>query len=67
MFKTHTIGSRLLFEIPRSELGKEMLIVKRAVRVRSTPATAVRKSAHATWSVERMNNRILLRTVSTPP
>ncbi|HEX9164657.1 MAG TPA: zinc-dependent metalloprotease [Gemmatimonadales bacterium] len=65
MFKTHMIGSRLLFEIPRAELGKEMLIVKRAVRV---PVNAgyggqeIGPRYVVRW--ERMNNRILLRTVS---
>lgn len=65
MFKTHMIGSRLYFEIPRSQLGKEMLIVKRAVRV---PVNAgyggqeIGPRYVVKW--ERMNNRILLRTVS---
>jgi hypothetical protein len=65
MFKTHMIGSRLLFEIPRSELGKEMLIVKRAVRV---PVNAgyggqeIGPRYVVRW--DRMGNRILLRTVS---
>ena len=59
------IGSRLYFEIPRSQLGKEMLIVKRAVRV---PVNAgyggqeIGPRYVVKW--ERMNNRILLRTVS---
>jgi hypothetical protein len=65
MFKTHMIGSRLYFEIPRSQLGREMLIVKRVVRV---PVNAgyggqeVGPRYVVKW--ERMNNRILLRTVS---
>ena len=33
LFKTHRVGSRLLFEIPRSALNKEMLLVTRAARV----------------------------------
>src|SRR3989304_862771 len=33
LFKTHRIGSRLYFEIPRSQLGKELLLVTRAARV----------------------------------
>ena len=30
LFKAHRIGDRLYFEIPRSELGKDMLVVTRA-------------------------------------
>lgn len=65
MFKTHQIGSRLYFEIPRAELGKEMLIVKRAVRV---PVNAGFGGAEigprqvVRW--ERLGNRILLKSVS---
>ena len=65
MFKTHIVGSRLYFEIPRGELGKEMLIVKRPVQVplgagyggqEIAPRYVVR------W--ERTNNRVLLRAIS---
>lgn len=65
MFKTHMIGSRLYFEIPRAELGREMLIVKRAVKV---PVNAgyggqeIGPRYVVKW--ERLNNRILLRSVS---
>ena len=33
MFKTHRIGSRVLFEIPTGVLGKDLLLVTRAARV----------------------------------
>jgi uncharacterized low-complexity protein len=33
LFKTHQLGSRLYFEIPRTALGKEILLVTRASRV----------------------------------
>ena len=65
LFKTHRIGSRLYFEIPRSQLGKEMLLVIRAARVpvnlgyggqQLGPRRVLR------W--ERRDNRVLLRTVS---
>ncbi|MBI2072980.1 MAG: DUF5118 domain-containing protein [Gemmatimonadetes bacterium] len=64
LFKTHRIGSRLYFEIPRSELGKEMLLVTRAARVpvnlgyggqQMGPSRVLR------W--ERREHRVLLRTV----
>jgi len=33
LFRTHRIGSRLLYEIPRRELGREMLLVPRTAKV----------------------------------
>jgi hypothetical protein len=65
LFKTHRIGSRLLFEIPRSQLGKELLLVPRAARV---PVNAgyggqqVGPSYVLRW--ERRDHRVLLRSVS---
>ena len=65
LFKTHRIGSRLYFEIPRSQLGKELLLVTRAARVpvnlgyggqQMGPSRVLR------W--ERRDHRVLLRTVS---
>ena len=65
LFKTHRIGSRLYFEIPRSQQGKEMLLVTRAARVpvnlgyggqQLGPSRVLR------W--ERRGHRVLLRTVS---
>ncbi len=65
LFKTHRIGSRLYFEIPRDELGRDMLLVTRAARV---PLDAgyggqqVGRSYVLRW--ERMEHRILVRAVS---
>jgi hypothetical protein len=65
LFKTHQIGTRFYFEIPASELGKEMLLVTRAARVpvnmgyggqQLGPTRVLR------W--ERHDHRILLRSVS---
>ena len=65
LFKTHRIGSRLYFEIPRNQLGKEMLLVTRGARVpvnlgyggqQLGPRRVLR------W--ERREHRVLLRTVS---
>ncbi|HEX7121231.1 MAG TPA: zinc-dependent metalloprotease [Gemmatimonadaceae bacterium] len=64
-FKTHRIGSRVLFEIPPAALGKELLLVTRASRVpvnvgyggqQIGPTRVLR------W--ERRDNRVLLRSVS---
>ena len=37
MFKTHIIGDRLYFEIPRQELNRDMLMVGRFERAAVTP------------------------------
>jgi hypothetical protein len=65
LFKTHRIGTRLYFEIPKAQLGKELLLVTRAARVpvnmgyggQQVGATQVLK-----W--ERLDHRVLLRAVS---
>ena len=65
LFKTHRIGSRLYFEIPRVGLNRELLLVPRASRVplgqgyggQQVGATRVLR-----W--ERRDNRVLLRSVS---
>lgn len=36
LFTTHQIGSKLFFEIPRSQLDKDLLVVGRYVKVRAT-------------------------------
>ncbi|MEO8450238.1 MAG: zinc-dependent metalloprotease [Gemmatimonadota bacterium] len=65
LFKTHRIGSRLLFEVPRTVLGKDVLVVGRLARApegglysgQQVGATRVVR-----W--ERRDNRLLLRGVS---
>jgi hypothetical protein len=65
MFKTHRVGSRVYFEIPRSQLNRDMLLVTRVSRVPVNvgyggqtvgPRRVVR------W--ERRDNRIFLRNIS---
>lgn len=65
LFKTHRIGSRLYFEIPRAQLGKEMLLVTRAARVPVNVGYGGQQlgpSHVLRW--ERRDHRVLLRTVS---
>jgi hypothetical protein len=65
LFKTHRIGTRLYFEIPRSQLGKEMLLVTRAARVPVNMGYGGQQlgpSQVLKW--ERLDHRVLLRTVS---
>lgn len=66
LFKTHRIGSRLYFEIPRSAFGKELLLVTRAARVPANtgalPGQQIGGSRVLRW--ERREHRVLLRSVS---
>ncbi len=65
LFKTHRIGSRILFEIPKGALYKDLLLVARAARV---PVNAgyggqqVGPRRVVRW--ERRDNRVFLRNVS---
>ncbi len=54
LFRTHRIDEKLFFEIPRSELGKEMLVLRRTVGGNGQQGGNV-----VTW--EKEGNRILLR------
>ena len=65
LFKTHRIGSRLYFEIPRTALNKEMLLVTRTARVPVNQGYGGLQAAQnlvVKW--ERRDNRVLVRTVS---
>src|SRR5829696_7565051 len=65
LFKTHRIGARLLYEVPRTALNKELLLVTRLAR---TPLNAgfggqqVGQRRVLCW--ERRDNRVLARTMS---
>ena len=65
LFRTHRIGSRLLYEIPRRELGREMLLVPRTAKVTVNNGYGGQQSGSTQvlrW--ERRDNRVLLRRVS---
>jgi hypothetical protein len=57
LFATHRIGERLYFEIPRRELGKDLLLISRAAAGSGGRANRVLR-----W--ERVGNRVLLRQQS---
>lgn len=65
LFKTHRVGTRWYFEIPRKELNRELLLVTRAARVPVNMGYGGQQFA-PTWVVrwERRDNRVLLRAVS---
>lgn len=65
LFKTHRIGSRVYFEIPRQALNKEMLLVTRTARVPVNQGYGgLQAAANLVLRWERRDNRVLLRTVS---
>jgi Met-zincin/Domain of unknown function (DUF5117)/Domain of unknown function (DUF5118) len=65
LFKVHRIGSRLLFEIPRATLNKELLLVVRGARVPVNAGYGGQQiGARRVVKWERRENRILLRNIS---
>jgi len=65
LFKTHMMGSRLYFEIPRAALNKEMLLVTRTARVPVNQGYGgLQAGQNLVLKWERRDNRVLLRTVS---
>ncbi len=65
LFKTHLVGTRLYFEIPRTQLGKELLLVTRASRVPVNlgyGGQQVGPRLVVKW--DRNGHRVLLRQVS---
>jgi len=65
LFKTHRIGSRLYFEIPRNALNQEMLLVTRTARVPVNQGYGgLQAGPNLVLKWERRDNRVLLRTVS---
>ena len=64
MFKVHRIGERLLFEIPRRELGKDELLVSEIARTTLGVGYGSQPAGQHVLRWERRDNRVLLRTVS---
>ncbi len=65
LFKVHRIGSRLLFEIPRAAVDKEMLLVVRGARVPVNAGYGGQQlGPRRVVKWERRDNRVLLRNVS---
>lgn len=64
LFKTHLIGgTRLYFEIPASEMNKEMLLVTRAAFNTRTDGLGGDELSEGVIRWERRGNRVLLRRV----
>jgi hypothetical protein len=64
LFVTHRIDEKLLFEIPTSMLGREMIIVSRRARTAADFGYGGMKNNTQTVRWQREGDRILLRVVS---
>ncbi|MHB0963516.1 MAG: zinc-dependent metalloprotease, partial [Gemmatimonadaceae bacterium] len=64
LFKTHRIGSRLYYEIPRSELGKDMLLVSQIAKTSEGSGYGGQALDNRVVRWDRKDNRILLKSVS---
>lgn len=64
MFTTHRMGDTLLFEIPRRELGRDMLLVGRFAKASGGNSYGGDEFAERVLRWERQGNRILLRSVT---
>jgi hypothetical protein len=60
LFRVHQVGDRLYFEIPRSQLGKDLLIVQRTAGG-GGGAGFVGGGSNRVMAFEREGNRVLLR------
>ncbi|MHB1095484.1 MAG: zinc-dependent metalloprotease [Gemmatimonadaceae bacterium] len=64
LFKTHRIGSRLYYEIPRSELGKDMLLVSQIAKTSEGSGYGGQALDNRVVRWDRKDHRILLKSVS---
>ncbi len=65
LFKTHRVGNRVYFEIPRSAMSRELLLVTRVSRVSLGQGYGGQQAgANLVLRWERRDHRVLLRNVS---
>jgi len=64
LFKTHRIGGRLYYEIPKGELGKDMLLVTQIAKTNEGSGYGGQALDNRVVRWERKDNRVLLRAVS---
>ena len=62
LFTTHRLGDTLLFEIPRQELGRDMLLVGRFARASGGNSFGGDEFTERVLRWERQGNRVLLRS-----
>ena len=64
LFKTHRIGGRLYYEIPKGELGKDMLMVTQIARTAEGSGYGGQALDNRVVRWERKDNRVFLRSVN---
>src|SRR5262249_2378981 len=64
LFKTHRIGERLLFEIPRREMNKDILLVQEIAQTTLGAGYGGQAAGNRLLRFERKDNRVLLRGIS---
>ena len=64
LFKTHQIGSQLYYEIPASEMGKDLLLVTQIAKTNEGDGYGGQAIDERVVRWERRGNRVLLRSVS---
>ena len=64
LFKVHRIGERLLFEIPRSEMNKDILLVQEIAQTTLGAGYGGQAAGNRVLRFERKDNRVLLRGIS---
>ena len=64
LFKTIRIGARLLFEIPRNQLGKDQLLVTEIAKTVLGSGYGGQSVSNRVFRWERRENRVYLRSVS---
>lgn len=65
LFKVHKVGTKLFFEIPKTELDKEMLMVSRIAAVQVNQGHGGQQTGNYLIRWTQDQNKILLRAVST--
>jgi len=64
MFKTHRVGSKLYFEIPDAELGRDMLLVTQIAKTTLGVGYGGEQIGDRVVRWERRDDRVLLRAVN---
>ena len=64
LFKVHRIGERLLFEIPRREMNKDILLVQEIAQTALGAGYDGQAAGNRVLRFERRDNRVLLRGIS---
>ena len=64
LFKTHQIGSQLYYEIPATEMGKDLLLVTQIAKTNEGDGYGGQAVDERVVRWERRGNRVLLRSVS---